>query len=294
MGELQALEARKKLYGVLQESRKAHFPQLPESLRALVALVPQGEDMLRDAKDDEEEIKADLEAIPGPDSLDFGGNGNVAVRHTADNSSDFLQVPLDFQGFCIHTLVTQDRLLVPGNPALGVIKFAGRYCVFATERGAVEFAGEPDRYFGGIRDICYKYPELIHLLRVHDDFPRSSLPSILQVTLGSGVAMKADVGIATPLHFEESNIDKNYEWNAWKLRKEALHKADICKKATSATQTNQSHLRRESETQVYLPRDAATNTAVHRGTNPPRWRKYIVGVRGEPQAMQVSEIKFDL
>merc|ERR1712083_649463 len=76
--------------------------------------------------------------------------------------------------------------------------------------------------------------------------------------------------------------------------KEALHMADIRRKATSATQTALSHLRRESETQVYLPKDVATNTAVNRGTNPIRLKKYNVGTRGEPQQMKVAEVKFDL
>jgi hypothetical protein len=290
--ELHAIEARKRLYGVLKESRAAHFPQLSDSLKNILALVPEGQDTLKDeTAADDKTIQQALNDMPGPHEED---GSQVAVRHTADNSTDFLQVPLDFQGFCIHTLVNQNALLVPGNPALGVIKFAGRYCVFATESAIVEFAKQPDKYFVDVRNLCYKNPELIHLLRVHEDFPRSSLPSLLQMTLGSGVTMKADVGTATPLHFEESNIDKKYEWNAWNLRKDALHMADICKKSTTCTQTNQSHLRRENETQVYLPREVATNTAVHRGTNPPRWRKYLVGVRGEPQAMQVSEVKFDL
>merc|ERR1719482_1045820 len=114
------------------------------------------------------------------------------------------------------------------------------------------------------------------------------------MTQASGARMQADAQTDTPLHFIDSNIDKKYEWNEWKLRREALHMADIREKTTSATQTALSHLRRESETQVYLPREVATNTAVDRGTNPPRWKKYNVNLRGEPQPMRVTEVKFDL
>merc|ERR1711920_588216 len=142
------------------------------------------------------------------------------------------------------------------------------------------FCAEPDKYFGGVREVCYKHPELIHLLRIHEDFPKSSLHAIIQLTAGSQAVMQADVQLETPLHFQDSNIDNNYEWNEWKMRREALHMADIKRRATSATQTAQSHLRRENETQVYLPKEVATNTLVERGTNPPRWRKYNVGVRG--------------
>merc|ERR1719450_1027565 len=130
----------------------------------------------------------------------------------------------------------------------------------------MEFCSEadaPDKFFGGVRDVCYKNPELIHLMRIHEDFPKSSLHSILQLTSGSQAAMMADAATDTPLHFQESNIDKTYEWNEWKLRREALHMADIKGKSTSATQTALSHLRRESETQVFLPKDVATSTTVN-------------------------------
>jgi hypothetical protein len=243
------------------------------------------------AEDDEADADIDIESLPGP-----GPNADSfkPVRLTLENSPEFMQLPLDFQGFCIHTLTTQGNLLVPGNPALGVVKYAGRFCVFATEKGMMDFCSDADKYFGGVRDVCYAHPELIHLMRIHEDFPKSSLHAIIQLTSGSQSAMMADVATETPLHFEESNIDKSYEWNEWKMRREALHMADIKRKQTSATQTALSHLRREAETQVYLPKEIATNTTKESGTNPPRWRKYNAGLRGEPQPMKVVEVKFDL
>jgi len=290
--EVQALEARSKLHSLLQDFRKQYFPELPESAQELLAKLEQdGGAPLLD--DDDGEEPADLDAIPGPSGNQENAGGG-AVRLTVDNSPNFLQLPLDFQGFCVHTLVAQNRLLVPGNPALGVVKYAGRYCVFATERGCAEFCAEPERFFGSVREICYKNPELIHLLRIHEDFPKSSLQTILQMTAGGQAVMQADASTDTPLHFEETHIDKSYEWNEWSLRREALHMADIRRKTTSTTQTALSHLRRETETQVYLPKEHATNTVVNNGTNPPRWRKYTTGLRGEPQPMKVTEIKFDL
>mmetsp|Transcript_89570 Transcript_89570/g.256577 ORF Transcript_89570/g.256577 Transcript_89570/m.256577 type:complete len:633 (-) Transcript_89570:94-1992(-) len=288
--EVKLLEARSKLYTVLKDLRKQYFPQLPEaSMEVLAKALREGGALLIDDEENDEPI--DLDTIPGPEA---GDGMNSPVRLTVDNAPDFLMLPLDFQGFCIHTLVTQNRLLVPGNPAMGVVKYAGRYCVFATERGCSDFCTEPQRYFGSVREMCYQHPELIHLLRIHEDFPKSSLNTILELTSGSHAVMQADVGTETPLHFEESNIDKGYEWNEWKLRREALHMADIRRKCTSTTQTALSHLRRETETQVYLPKDMATNTTVNKGTNPPRYKKYHRFLRGEPMPMVVAEIKFDL
>lgn len=42
----------------------------------------------------------------------------------------------------------------------------------------------------------------------------------------------ADKSCDTPLHFIEKNIDSNYYWNEWDLRKKALQMADIRKKMT--------------------------------------------------------------
>lgn len=287
--EVQGLEARARLHKQLSELRKNYFPQLPQSATEMLAALESKRTTLSNFEDEEEE-GTDLSGIPGPSEEATQG----PVRLTVENSAEFLQVPLDFQGFCIHTLATQNRLLVPGNPALGVIRYGGRHMVFASETACAEFCSEPERYFGTVRDICYRHPELIHLMRLSEDFPRSSLHMILQMTQASGARMQADAQTDTPMHFVESNIDKDYEWNEWKLRREALHMADIRGKTTSATQTALSHLRRESETQVYLPREVATNTAVDRGTNPARWKKYYTGLRGEPQPMRVAEVKFDL
>lgn len=288
--EVQTLEARHKLYGVLQDLKKRYFPALPSSAKGILSKIARKEGQLLLDEDAGEE-PVDLESIPGPATTQ---DPQIAVRLTVDNADNFLSLPLDFQGFCVQTLVTKGQLLVPGNPALGVVRYAGRYCVFASERAMADFCAEPERFFAGIREACYKQPELIHLLRVHEDFPKSSLQFVLQMLSGSQSVMLADAGIETPLHFQESYIDKNYEWNEWKLRKDALHMADIRRKTTSTTQTALSHLRRENESQVYLPKDVATNTTASRGTNPPRFRKYYTGLRGEPQPMKVTELKFDL
>jgi len=288
--ELTLLESRAALHTMLRKLRSEFFPQLDPASRQIAESAPrQGGALIIPEEDDE---PVDLDAIHGPAS---GLDGQTSpIRLTVDDTPDFLQLPLDFQGFCIHALVTKGGLLLPGKPTLGVVKYAGRYCVFATETGMADFCNEPDKYFAAIRETCYKNPELIHLLRLHEDFPRASLVTIVKSTAGSQAALLADVGTETPLHFVESNIDPKYEWNEWRMRRDALKMADIKKKATSTTQTIQSHLRRETETQMYLPKDIATNTTVDSGTNPPRLKKYHRFLRGEPRKMQVTEIRFDL
>ena len=56
-----------------------------------------------------------------------------------------------------------------------------------------------------------------------------------------------------------SHIDKEYKWNEWDLRRDALKMADIRQRQTQSTQTQLSAMKAEQETQVYLPREVATN-----------------------------------
>ena len=51
-----------------------------------------------------------------------------------------------FQGFCGWSLVVYDRLLVPSNPANGVLRYKDNYYAFSHKQAAYEFANAPDRY----------------------------------------------------------------------------------------------------------------------------------------------------
>merc|ERR550514_1360030 len=90
-----------------------------------------------------------------------------------------MRLPLDFQGFCIASL-TGLSILVPGRPELGVVQYRGRYCVFASEAAMNQFMASPESHFLGVREASRRSPALIHLLRLHEDFPKSSLVSILR------------------------------------------------------------------------------------------------------------------
>ena len=50
-----------------------------------------------------------------------------------------------FQGFCGWSLVVYDRLLVPSNPANGVLRYKDNYYAFSDKQAAYEFAIAPDR-----------------------------------------------------------------------------------------------------------------------------------------------------
>lgn len=94
------------------------------------------------------------------------------------NCEEYLKISLDFNAFCMHSLVDLG-LLKPGDTRLGVVGYKGRYLIFSSLDGIRAFVKDPAHYFLGIRETCFRNPELIQPLRLHEDFPKSSLTSIL-------------------------------------------------------------------------------------------------------------------
>lgn len=102
-----------------------------------------------------------------------------------------------------------------------------------------------------------------------------------------------DSDTQTPVHFMRSNIVPDYEWNEWALRRKALQLVKLKNKRTDATQTINSHFRREAETQAYEMRDNSTNTGHDSGDNTTKTIRYIKGLRGS-LATKVSIVTYDL
>lgn len=207
------------------------------------------------------------------------------MRLMPNTTPDFMHIPLDFLGFCLHTIVEKSGLLMPGKPNLGVFKYKERYCVFSDENSVNDFIEKPDDYLKKVTTICRQSPELIHLLKLQDEFPEASLAALLQGKDGMhplfsiSAPLMVDKGIDTPTHFMEKHIEPNYHWNEWDLRKKALQMANIRNKATITCQTVLSNFRRDNETQVWLPKEQETNTGVNKNTNTVLEKTYIVGLR---------------
>lgn len=209
----------------------------------------------------------------------------------------FAQLGVDLQCLCPQTLSAQRGVLVAGNPLIGVVKYKQFTFCFSTRAAMRDFIADPEKCLTITHQLPNEFPGLLELLRLDDAFPQSSLQGILKGTAGvklSTTSMQADAAVATPVHFVDENFDPGYEWNEWTLRQQALSLADIRKKSTSATQTKLSALRRDAETQVYLPKEKATSTGVSQGTNPPQWKRYISGLRGETTEVKVVDLKFEL
>lgn len=229
-------------------------------------------------------------------SNDEEGDG-FPIRMPVDSTPEFMQLPLEYQGFCPWTVVERGGLLLPGDPSLGVVQYRNAYHVFVNERALGEFMIHPRRYTQGILKLASRQPALIYLLRLQDSFPHINLSALLKLCqtfqnrsassnggsvhplLAPPPMQKVDASTSTPTHFVEKNLDPNYDWNEWNLRRKALKIANLRHCKTVSCQTQLSQFRSEADTQVYLPAENSTQTGKERGTNPPRVTTYFAGLR---------------
>lgn len=209
------------------------------------------------------------------------------------STADFMDIKLEFQGFCIVTLVTKEGLLVNGKPNI-VARYKEKYLVFYNNSAVQEFLYDPEKYIREVDEYIKKHSYLINLLSLTEDYPNASLADLFKTSDSQSSKYKSssltvDASIQTVDHPELETInpdlvgkfkfDRDYVWNEWELKIQALQLADIMKKKTQSSQTNLSHFRREKETQIYKLQDSGINTMVSKGTNLSIPRNYISGLR---------------
>lgn len=211
------------------------------------------------------------------------------VKLSIESTPEFMQLPLEYQGFCSWTIVKRQGLLLPGKPELGVIRYKNRFFVFAHQVAIATFINDPEYFLRGALERAIVSPELIHLLRLQDSFPETCITRMLQggrplngkvrPSLAMTPLEKRDAGTETPVHFTEKNIDSGYHWNEWVLRRRALQVANLRNCVTKSQQTDASHFRRANDTQVYLQRAKHTQTNRTSGTKPHQHVQYFAGER---------------
>jgi len=79
---------------------------------------------------------------------------------------DFMLLPLEFQGYCPWTIVEARGLLIPGKPALGIVRYQNLYYVCDHNIAIKAFIRNPDYFLKDIRQRALRNPEYIHLLRL--------------------------------------------------------------------------------------------------------------------------------
>ncbi|XP_026197987.1 cilia- and flagella-associated protein 206 [Anabas testudineus] len=200
-----------------------------------------------------------------------------------ETTASFNDLLLQYNGVCGYTLVNRDGLLLPGNPHIGVLKHKDKLYVFSSKKAALEFTSSPDDYISEIAEKAKLSPELIQLLKLHQQFSSVSPYSEIQPgeTLLVKPITKCDSGTQTDTHPMETNIVKTYDWNEWEMRRKAIKLADLLTKVTHSMQTDLSHMRRENVTQTWLPKDAASQSKRDGESSVPKPQIYLAGLRGQ-------------
>lgn len=254
-----------------------------------------------DAKNSEESLAEVLvDSVQSAEVMDEQkqyDTGIVPTLLSVHNTPDFMLLPLELQGYCPWTLVHAKGLLIPGKPALGVIRYENAYYVCDHEIAVRDFMKYPEYYLKKLRERVLQSPEYIHLLRIQQWFPTASIAKLLEspdfdptTGTGGGKQYTKEVGTSTPTHFVEKNIDQNYHWNEWELRRRALKIVNLKNCATHSSQTDSSHFRRDNESQVYETREKDSQTRRDNFTNPPVKTQVIAGLRGALPPKQTAHV----
>ncbi|EER10107.1 Protein C6orf165, putative [Perkinsus marinus ATCC 50983] len=208
------------------------------------------------------------------------------------------------KGYCPIAIVDGRGLLVPGDPQHGlVLRLDGgtaSLVAFSSPGAVRRFMADHSKYEEWVKAYCRLMPPLIPLLQMQAEFPH--IPGALfggedksdRQESGPG-RVRLDVACETELHPQQQHVDKEYEWNEWRLREKLLRAVTLRQKKTRSVQTDYSSFRRDSDVQVYLPKTATTNTSHDKWTNPVVHKRYLVGMRGaKKDALKSVDIKFDM
>lgn len=217
-------------------------------------------------------------------SFESGAYNNGVTLLKQDSTTDYLDIKLEYQGFCICTLINKRGLLISGRPTV-VAKYKDKYMVFCTHQCLQDFIDDPMKYINGVYEYVKENSYLINLLNMTEEFPNANLSAMFRDKENEAFKFKSskvlmDVGCQTVWHvYDHGHIDPDYVWNEWDLKKKAIQLANIMKKKTVSSQTLLSHFRRDNETQVYPPKDEEVNTKKNVGTNLGVPKNYAVGFR---------------
>ncbi|XP_011922457.1 PREDICTED: UPF0704 protein C6orf165 homolog isoform X1 [Cercocebus atys] len=212
-----------------------------------------------------------------------------------ETTANFDKLLIQYRGFCAYTFAATDGLLLPGNPAIGILKYKEKYYTFNSKDAAYSFAENPEHYIDIVREKAKKNTELIQLLELHQQFetliPYSQMRDadkhyIKPIT-------KCESSTQTDTHILPPTIVRSYEWNEWELRRKAIKLANLHQKVTHSVQTDLSHLRRENCSQVYPPKDTSTQSMREDSTGVPRPQIYLAGLRGGKSEI-TDEVKVNL
>ncbi|XP_008205959.1 cilia- and flagella-associated protein 206-like isoform X1 [Nasonia vitripennis] len=208
------------------------------------------------------------------------------------NDTNFDKINLQFLGFCAWSFVVGKGALIPGNPNIGVAEWAGKCFAFSSVDAARQFGKCPDRFLYAALDIVRERQEYIHLFQLYNDIQIMNRQERLS---GEYMPLKIrqDQEVQTEMHVFPTFVDKNYASSLWLHRQRALHLASICQCVTKSTQTSKSHFRTGICLQTSMPKEKEVQTRKDGSTNTKKMKKYIFGLRGRDNNVELIDCAYN-
>lgn len=260
-------------------------------------------------------LAAEVRKLPGasPGTEDEQSIEYMPMLPIDPESGNPIDAHFEFNGFCIVSFV-DDGLLLQGKKAEvqvnaqetdeevaeaarqaelcpGYIHLLANaaYYSFANERSVMAFARDPFRYVSHhLMELVQNNPSTVTLLGLHPYLPKEIYLSGTRSHEVVDTVDKGDGGTQTGQI--ESYKDTHYVFSEWELRRLALQLASLRSKRTKSTQTNQSHFRRDNDTQAFPPKEQTTQTLLDAAVQPPVVRQYIKGLRGT-ETSQLEQVQ---
>lgn len=191
---------------------------------------------------------------------------------------------LKFNGFCIWYLVHCRGVLIPGNPELGLLEHRSEYYAFSTHQAIEAFGRTPDRYLYSALEVIRGKPELVGLFEVESLILNMSDHAL---RLCQVLAPKPDhkelrdVEIQTVTHLYKTRIVKNYKWNVWDMRRDAIQLANLTRGKSKSMQTVRTYSKAGVGLQTAPLTHKSVQTTRENYTNTPTPINYQMGLRGK-------------
>ncbi|KAK9879906.1 hypothetical protein WA026_008407 [Henosepilachna vigintioctopunctata] len=206
---------------------------------------------------------------------------------TPDNVDNIHALNFEFLGFCPWKMVATNGGLIPGNPNLGFVENKGKRYIFSNSLAMNIFNTDAKNYLNRALELFRRKPDMIHFLGVENellavkDIEQLIPPELKRTETFSVECQTID-------HPIPANIDPNYKWNVWDLKRDALLLANLSHCKTSSTQTEECAGLSPAKTQTYDLKEQGVQTKRDHGTNVPKPLQYIFGLRGRLDDKQIQ------
>lgn len=260
-------------------------------------------------------LATEIQRLPGA-SAASGEDQSIEylpMLPTHPETGNPIDAHFEFNGFCIVSFV-DEGILVQGKKAevqvnaqetdeevteaarqadlcpgyIHLLANAAYYC-FANERCVLAFAKDPFRYVSHhLMQLVQETPAAVTLLGLHPYLPKEIYLAGTRSHEVIDTVEKGDGGTQTGQI--DAYKDTHYVFSEWELRRLALQLASLRSKRTKSTQTNQSHFRRDNDTQAFPPKEQTTQTLMDAAVQPPVVRQYIKGLRGT-ETSQLEQVQ---